>query len=66
MTESYEENMQKVEDLRAIVRDPNQPDPEPEVIYAAVQRLHQTRGVAKKASAAKKVAPIADLGSLFD
>ena len=66
MAETYEENMAKVQDLRERVRNPDLPDPEPNEIYRAVQMLHETRGVAKKTSASKKVEPIADLGSLFD
>lgn len=63
---SYEEHMQKVVDLRAQVRDPEQDDPSPEEIYEAVQALHQTRGVAATKKAEKAVKPIVDLAALFD
>ncbi len=59
---SYEENMQTVLDMRAIVLDPNQPDPEPADIYKAVQALHSTRGaVAAKKTVSKPIVNLADL-----
>ncbi len=59
---SYEENMQKVLDLRAQVLDTEKPDPEPKEVWAAVQALHETRGVA----AAKKKNNVQVIGNLKD
>lgn len=61
---SYEENLQRIIDLRAQVYDTERPDPEPEEVYEAVQALHATRGVAAKKKAAA-VPVITDLKSLF-
>ena len=61
---SYEENMQKVLDLRAQVLDTERADPEPEEVWAAVEALHATRGVAAKKKAAA-VPVIGDLKDLF-
>lgn len=61
---SYEENMQKVLDLRSQVLDTERPDPAPEEVYEAVQALHATRGVAAKKKAAA-VPVITDLKALF-
>lgn len=59
---TYEENMQTVLDMRAIVLDPNQSDPEPADIYKAVQALHSTRGaVAAKKTVSKPIVNLADL-----
>ncbi len=60
---SYEENMQTVLDLRSQVLDPERPDPEPEEVWAAVQALHATRGIAakKKAAAVPVIENLADL-----
>lgn len=60
---SYEENMQVVLDLRAMVLDPEQSDPDPETVYDAVHALHSTRGV--KAAAKKAAKPIVNLADLF-
>lgn len=59
---SYEENMQVVLDLRAQVLDTERPDPEPKEVWAAVQALHETRGVA----AAKKQDKVQVIGNLKD
>lgn len=64
MAGTYEENMQTVLDLRKQVLDPDQDDPTPEEVYAAVQALHATRGVAATKKAAVK--PVVDLASLFN
>ena len=61
---SYEENMQKVLDLRAQVLNTEIPDPEPKEIWLAVQALHETRGV-KAAKKKADVPVIHDLKSLF-
>jgi len=61
---SYEENMQKVIDLRAQVLDTERVDPEPEEVWNAVQALHATRGIAAKNKAAK-VPVIENLADLF-
>jgi len=60
---SYEENMQKVLDLRSQVLDTERPDPEPAEVWEAVQALHATRGVAakKKAAAIPVIENLADL-----
>lgn len=59
---TYEENMQTVLDMRAIVLDPDQSDPEPADIYKAVQALHSTRGaVAAKKTVSKPIVNLADL-----
>jgi hypothetical protein len=63
MSGSYEENMQKVLDLRSKVLDVNQPNPTAEEVFEAVQALHQTRGVA--AAKKKEAKPIIDLASIF-
>lgn len=59
---TYEENMQTVLDMRAIVLNPDLPDPEPADIYKAVQALHSTRGaVAAKKTVSKPIINLADI-----
>ena len=56
--------MQKVLDLRAQVLDTEKPDPEPKEVWAAVQALHETRGVAaakKKSSSTQVIGNLKDL-----
>ena len=60
---TFEEAQQKIIDLRAIVNDPEQDNPTPEIIAEAVQALHATRGLAAKKKAAAK--PIIDLADIF-
>lgn len=61
---TYEENAQTVLDLRARVLDPEQENPSPEEVWAAVHALHATRGIA----ATKKVATnkTIDIFALFN
>lgn len=63
MPVTYEENMQIVLDLRAQVLDPEQDNPTPEEVWAAVNALHSTRGVG--AAKKKANAPVIDLATLF-
>jgi hypothetical protein len=60
---THEENMQTVLDMRARVLDPDQADPSPDEIWAAIDALHATRGVG--AAKKKEVKPVVDLASLF-
>jgi hypothetical protein len=60
---TYEENAATVLDLRQRVLDPNQPNPEPEEVWKAVNALHATRGSAATKRAEAK--PVIDLASLF-
>jgi len=61
---TYEENMQKVIDLRAQVLDVDREDPPFEEVYEAIEALHATRGVAAAKKKAAAVVPI-DLNELF-
>jgi len=60
---TYEENQQRVLDLRQQVIDPEREDPTEAEMYAAVQALHQTRGVAQAKK--KVVTKTIDLDTLF-
>lgn len=63
---TIEQQLAEVEDMRQRILDPDQPEPEPEEIYSAVQAMHETRGAQTSAHSSQAVPVITDLNSIFD